>query len=389
MQMDNLRKGPQVDSFRRGVASQKLLRDLEGFDGIAKIEAAFEIPPSVIMEFVEGISLEEAASKPDFDFWTSGVEVLLNICGVILAAHKSRYGVLHRDVRPNNIMLPNYYLGDAAQDHGKSQFSVKLLNYDLTWHKDAGGRVIPADPAAVGYIAPELLEEPDGTRARDARVDSYGIGMTAFRLSAGKNPPIGGSKSNEWFSYLSLVKRARGTWFAAAHNYVARLIERATRESPSERLLISDLLAKLLVLQSALKNDPAGTEGTILAENLMYSISPDEYEANSSWTSFSRNLGGFRTYELEFVPARSEIVLLFKNTSINFDNWSSVDKVWSGKLTAAKEILQSGGWKINGGTSYTHRVITLSASIETKVVSADYNRVKDSLERAIQRVQTS
>jgi serine/threonine protein kinase len=282
IQIDNLRKGAQLDSFRRGVASQKLLRDLQNFNGIAKIKAAYELPPSVIMEFVEGESMEEIIQKPDFDFWSDGVRVLINLCENVSDAHKSKFGVLHRDIRPQNIMLPNYYYGADAVDHGLDQYAVKLLNYDRAWHKDASGRILATDPRSVGYYAPELLDEPDGSRARDARVDSYGAGMTLYRAASGRNPPVGGSNSTEWQSYLSLIKSPDKIWFKSAHNYLSRLIDSATKVRPVDRPFIGDISAALESLRYAIDQGIESAEPRFLAENLMYALCMDDFEVGSS-----------------------------------------------------------------------------------------------------------
>jgi len=389
MQIDNLRKGPQMDSFRRGIASQKLMKDSLDFDGIAKIERAYEIPPSVVMEFVEGENIEEICDRTDFDFWSDGLKALINCCSIIVSAHKSKFGVLHRDVRPQNIMLPNFYFGSSASDHGLDQHAVKLLNYDLTWHKDASGKVVPVDQLSLGYFAPELLNEPDSTRARDARVDSYGVGMTLYRVASGKTPPIGGSKSSEWLPSLQFIKKTKNLWFKSAHNYLSRLIKEATEFDPSDRLLVSDIEIRLRELEATLEAGVENAEGKFLAENLMYAICLDEFEADKSGRAFKRDLGGYRSYQIEAVKEKNCVQLSFSNSSINTDDWGKIDKAWTAKLQASSEILVSGGWKVLPETGYNNRVINLSASVDLKQIRSEYAKAEAALVRAVDRVKAN
>lgn len=389
IQIDNLRKGPQLESFRRGIASQKLLRDAGKFQGVAEIKSAYELPPSVVMEFVEGENFEEVCRKSNFNFWADGIPALINLCKNVSDAHKSKFGILHRDIRPQNIMLPNYYLGAEAADHGLDQFAVKLLNYDMTWHKDASGRVLPTDPKTIGYYAPELLNEPDSSRARDARVDSYGAGMTIFRAASGRNPPTGGSSSTEWSSYLSTIKKCDSNWFRSAHNYIRRLVEFATDVNPDRRLYMGDMAASLQSLKDAMASGVQGAEPRFLAENLMYAVCVDDFEATSSGQSFKRDISGYRTYQVDVLRNGEEVQLLFVNSSINSEDWGKINKSWTGKLQAAREILVSGGWFIKDQTSYSQRVITLSASIKVSALRADYRRAEDALSKALNRVQVT
>lgn len=385
MHLDNLRKGPQLDSFRRGITSQKLIRDMSDFNGIAKIEHAFEIPPSVIMEYIEGENLEEICTKGSFNFWSDGLKYLINLCADLDKAHNSKFGILHRDVRPTNVMIPNYFYGDAAADHGLDQFAVKILNYDMTWHKDATGRVVPMNPASAGYYAPELITEPDSDRARNTRVDSYGVGMTIFRLSTNRTPPTSGSGSDDWESSLMSIRKVQGKWFKPAHNYLERIIRASTDSTPKTRLSVGDILIKLRALLSILERGSEGAGIEFYAEYLMEKLCSDLYTANASGTVFNRVLDGYRSYQVEADLTNQKIKIFFTNTQNPGADWSKIDKNWSRKLETSKEILASGGWKATG--QYNQRNIQLSAEIHFAEVSNRLDQVEDSLSRAISKIQ--
>lgn len=388
MQLDNLRKGPQIQSFRRGIASQQLLRDSKSFDGMAEIVEAFEIPPSVIMEFVEGESLEEICNDPAFDFWSDGLELMKNVCSEVSKAHRSQFGILHRDIRPTNIMIPNHYIKDCASDYNLDEYQVKLLNYDLSWHKDASGKVVPVNPMATGFYAPELLNESDDTRARNASVDAYGIGMTILKIASGLNPPLAGSGAQDWEASLDKIKSNRNSWFQASHCFIQRLVVRCTKKTAIDRPLISDIEADLTDLSEALKVGTSKAAGRFLAENLMYSLCENHYEVLSSGYEFVRNLNGSLRYRIYYKGKSEKLLFSFDSSATNQDTWTKIDKTWKGKLRSASEILRSGGWKVTED-EWSNRVLFLSAETELSKLHENYDRMAQTLDRAVNQVRPS
>lgn len=388
MQMDNLQKGPQIDSFRRGVSSQQLLRDSVDFDGIAEIVEAFEIPTSVIMEFVDGESLKSLSEKPAFNFWEDGLEIMKNVCLELVQAHRSQFGILHRDIRPANIMLPYYYYGDSATDHGFHKFQVKLLNYDLSWHKDATGKVVPVNAASAGYYAPELIEQPDSTRAKAATVDTYGIGMTIFSIASKTTPPPAGSNAQNWLEVINKIMPNRNSWFNACHNFIKRLILKCTRSDPVSRPLVADVETDLSDLLNVLNNSQEAAGGKFLAENLIYSLCEDNYDVSEDGHIFSRDLRGAKCYKVRYNEGPDKIYFNISYASTNDGSWSNIDKTWTKNLNSACEILKSGGWRVTE-ENYSNRVIMVGAEIEVSILQKGYSKFEYALQRAIHRLTTN
>jgi serine/threonine-protein kinase len=106
--------------------------------------------------------------------------IVAQIASALDAAHA--HGVIHRDVRPANILLDGDDAGDRAagghaylSDFGMSQVFPP-------------GQVIAADQAAgmLDYLAPEQIEG----RAADGRTDQYSLACVGFEFLCG-TPPFG------------------------------------------------------------------------------------------------------------------------------------------------------------------------------------------------------
>ncbi len=98
-------------------------------------------------------------------------------------AHVHACGMVHRDIKPHNLMA-------ARDDRGRA--AVKLLDLGLVRMRE-GGDDITGDGAIMGtldYIAPEQAED---SKNADIRADLYSLGCTLYFLLTGRPPFAGGS----------------------------------------------------------------------------------------------------------------------------------------------------------------------------------------------------
>ena len=132
------------------------------------------------MEWVDGV---------DFGA-VSRIEGCLNsadACRLIQEAalalhHAHERGLVHRDVKPGNLMLAAPVAGGLPR--------VKVLDFGLAqvFRKDgAGGELTLSSDflGTVDYVAPEQIVNP---READARADVYALGATLVRLLLGRAP---------------------------------------------------------------------------------------------------------------------------------------------------------------------------------------------------------
>src|SRR5579875_507014 len=129
-------------------------------------------------EYVAGTTVAQLVAE----WYPSGMpagEVLAIVAAVADALdHAHRRGLLHRDVRPDHILLT-----DATQGEQR----ILLTDFGLTRHtgERGGGPSGYAAAESAGYIAPE--QSMMGTHL-DGRADQYGLAATAFHLFTGAPP---------------------------------------------------------------------------------------------------------------------------------------------------------------------------------------------------------
>ncbi len=108
------------------------------------------------------------------------IHVLRQLCRALLEAHHA--GVVHRDVKPQNIMVCN---------RGGEPDFVKLFDYGLVKafapgvsHNSSQTKVVVGTPR---FMAPERLNSP---WLADPRVDVYSVGALAYYLLTAQLPPL-------------------------------------------------------------------------------------------------------------------------------------------------------------------------------------------------------
>lgn len=177
----------------------------------------------VVMEYIEGITLQEKIQKEGVMSEKEGRAVARQLVGVLRYLHNREPPVVHRDIKPSNLML-------------REDGSLVLLDFG-TAREGRGGR--SRDTICLGtrgYAAPEQYRSDAQT---DERTDIYCVGTTLYHLLTGKSPaepPYKMYSIRRWNSQLS--------------EGFEKIILKCTRENPKERYQNCDvLLADLMQLE--------------------------------------------------------------------------------------------------------------------------------------------
>ncbi|WP_437819541.1 protein kinase domain-containing protein [Sorangium sp. So ce1078] len=172
-----LSAGAQVDgSLLREARSQARLRH----ENVCEVHEAgvADHVPFLVMRHIDGPSLQEARGDLTLE---EKVRVARAIAAALHEAH--RLGLVHRDVKPSNVML------ERGED---GAYRPYLMDFGIA--RDAGESGLTLTGALLGtpaYMAPE--QAAGRVRALDRRTDVYGLGATLYALLAGRPPFVGGT----------------------------------------------------------------------------------------------------------------------------------------------------------------------------------------------------
>jgi urea transport system substrate-binding protein len=132
--------------------------------------------PFLAMELMRGESLESRLARDGWLPLADALDIARQAAEGLAVAHEK--GLIHRDVKPDNLWLESGLSGPAGR--------VKLLDFGLARHArgpselTAPGQVV----GTPGYMAPEVVY---GLPV-DARSDLYALGCVLYRMLTGKIP---------------------------------------------------------------------------------------------------------------------------------------------------------------------------------------------------------
>jgi Tol biopolymer transport system component/predicted Ser/Thr protein kinase len=144
----------------------------------------FEGRQYLVTELIDGGTLKDWAHS-EKRTWNEIVGLLTGVADGLAAAHQA--GILHRDVKPANILVARNGYAKLA-DFGLAKLEEGRSSEDTRTHLDE-----PSRPGVVmGTIAYMSPEQASG-RAVDARSDIFSFGVVLYELLAGRKPFTGAS----------------------------------------------------------------------------------------------------------------------------------------------------------------------------------------------------
>jgi serine/threonine protein kinase len=124
----------------------------------------------IVTEFIDGHTLKQVITDRPIQFPEIGAMIVLQICRALAHAHAA--GILHRDVKPENVMI-------------RSDGVVKLMDFGISHMLDLERLTVTGQLlGSPAYMAPEHVEG----RQLDFRTDVFAAGIVLYQLTTGKLP---------------------------------------------------------------------------------------------------------------------------------------------------------------------------------------------------------
>ncbi len=124
----------------------------------------------IVMEYVEGITLKEYIEQCGVVNWNEALFFVIQILRALQHAHDK--GIVHRDIKPQNIML---------LDNGL----IKVTDFGIARFSRGETRTISEKAmGSVHYISPEQARG----HLTDEKADIYSIGIVLYEMLTGKLP---------------------------------------------------------------------------------------------------------------------------------------------------------------------------------------------------------
>lgn len=184
--------------------------------------------PYLVMEYVRGRTLREILAERRRLGALEALAILEQMLAAIAAAHRA--GLVHRDVKPENVLVAEAPTAGAAN---LLDSVVKVADFGLaraveaSADESAGGQLM----ATVAYVAPELVTNGHA----DPRTDVYSAGIVLFEMLTGRVPYDGDKPVDVAWQHVDRDVPPPSRYVADLPPNVDELVTRATQRDPGAR----------------------------------------------------------------------------------------------------------------------------------------------------------
>ena len=170
----------------------------------------------IVMELIDGISLKQYMEKKGVLNWKETLHFGIQISKALEHAHSR--GIVHRDIKPHNIMV-------------LKNGSVKVADFGIARVMSQGNTLTKEALGSVHYISPEQAK---GGRVDD-RSDIYSLGTVMYEMMTGRPPYNGESPVAVAIQHINGGAKMPSTINPGIPGGMEQIIMKAMAHDPADR----------------------------------------------------------------------------------------------------------------------------------------------------------
>lgn len=170
----------------------------------------------IVMELIDGITLKQYMEKKGVLNWKETLHFAIQIAKALEHAHSR--GIVHRDIKPHNVMV-------------LKNGSVKVADFGIARIMSKGNTLTKEALGSVHYISPEQAK---GGRV-DNRSDIYSLGVVMYEMMSGRPPYDGESPVAVAIQHINGGAPMPSTLNPNIPGGLEQIIMKAMAQEPSDR----------------------------------------------------------------------------------------------------------------------------------------------------------
>ncbi|UCG86499.1 MAG: protein kinase [Gemmatimonadota bacterium] len=193
-----------------------------------------------VMPYIEGESLRDRLQREKQLAISEALQVAREVADALSYAHS--HGVIHRDVKPENILLES---GHAA-----------VADFGIARAVDAaGGERLTESGITIGTPAYMSPEQAGGDEDLDGRSDLYSLGCVLYEMLAGQPPFTGPTVESLVHQHLSAKPPSVTAIRPSVPGWVAAALERSLAKTAADRFNPVALFAEAITPRTSVTAD--------------------------------------------------------------------------------------------------------------------------------------
>ncbi|GAB3307273.1 Stk1 family PASTA domain-containing Ser/Thr kinase [Geodermatophilus aquaeductus] len=175
--------------------------------------------PYIVMEYVEGETLRDVLRREGVLPPERAMTLAADICAALDFSHRN--GIVHRDVKPGNVMIT-------------PQGTVKVMDFGIARAVSDSAATMTSTAAVIGtaqYLSPEQARG----EAVDARSDVYSLGCLLYELVTGAPPFTGDSPVSVAYQHVREDPRLPSSVNPAIPPELDAIVMKAMSKNPANR----------------------------------------------------------------------------------------------------------------------------------------------------------